>query len=206
MLVVTGSEEFYLLGIDLCLFHLHVLTLCTLIRGIFSHKTHAAEHLGETIGTEDEHQFALEGLVTMHITHRFHVFLLALIQLFLQNSQVSIEHLNLDIQRGKVFANGIYGTAFLGYLGIENHQVLKPFLDIKLIRTQLPLLLLDLLLYLLTLALQTLHGDRLSRRLPGGSRLLFRSLLSRLLLDNSRSSLALSGTPLLGIRTQGKSQ
>ena len=159
MLVVTGSEELYLLGIDLCLFHLHVLTLCTLIRGIFSHKTHTAEHLGETTGTEDEHQFALEGLVTMHITHRFDILLLTILQLRLQDTQLGIEHLYLHVQRGEVFADGIYRTALMGNLRIKHHQVLQTFLDIKLIRPQLLFLLLDLLLDDLTLVLQTLDRD-----------------------------------------------
>ena len=137
----------------------------------------------------------------MHIPHGFHVFLLAVLQLSLQDTQFRIKHFNLNIQRGEVFTDGIYGTTLIGNLRIEHHQVLQPLLDIPLIGTQFLLLLLDLLLNLLTLTLQTLHGDRL-----GGGFLLSRSrLLDRFLLgDNSGLRLPSLGRTLLGIRTQSK--
>ena len=97
-LVITGGKKFHLLSIHLSLFHLHVLTLRALIGSILPHKTHTAEHLGKTAGTEDEHQFALKRLITVHITHRLDIFLLTVLQFRFQDINLCIEHFYLNIQ------------------------------------------------------------------------------------------------------------
>ena len=63
--------------------------------------------------------------------------------------------------------DSVYSTTLAGNLRIQNHKVLQTFLDVLLRARQTSLLLLDLLLNLLALFLQGLHGGRLFDRLVG---------------------------------------
>ena len=110
-------------------------------------------------------------------------------------------HFDFLIKISDVVTDCIDGTALAGNLCIQNHQVLQALLDILLGIGQTALLLLDLLLYLFALLLQSLYRGRLFGRLgalgrllgfgffPGGSGLLSRRL-----------------TTLLSLRCQGKTQ
>ena len=80
--------ELRVLVIQLALLDFYLLALCTLIRGILAHKTHAAVSLRQALGAEDEHEAVLNGPVLGHIAHRLHILLLALIELLLQVAEL----------------------------------------------------------------------------------------------------------------------
>ena len=123
----------------------------------------------------------------MQIAHRLDVALLALVQLLLQVVELHTEALYRHVDGIDVTTNGIDGATLVCYLMIDDHEVLQTLLHVYLIGAQTVLLLLDLLLNLLTLVLQSLYRGRLDRRLrrrfPLGSRLTFMhdGLLRRLL-------------------------
>ena len=94
----------------------------------------------------------------MHVTHRLDIIALSFVQFILQLFQLGHQHLYLHIEMSDVFANGINGATLAFNLGIEHHQILQALLNILLVVTEKGFLLLDFLLYLLSLILQRLHG------------------------------------------------
>ena len=93
--------------------------------------------------------------VAMHIAHRLDVFLLTVVELFLQGVQLLIELNDIPFQLMDIAANGVDGLTLVGNFGIQHHQILQTPFHIPLVRTQTTLLLTDVLLNLLTLVLQT---------------------------------------------------
>ena len=97
-------------------------------------------------------------------------------------------------------SDGVYGAPFALYLGIDNHEVLQASLHVLLVVAQSSLLLLDLLLYLLSLVLQRLHGGLF------GAFLACFALVSAFLGHCGLLCRWLLGTFLLCIGSQGKGQ
>ena len=93
----------------------------------------------------------------MHIAKRLQIVLLTLVESLLQHRHLNVQGVDITTQHADVVTNGVNGAAFVGNLGIDNLQVLKPLLHILAVGLQLALLLLNLLLQLLTLILKTLH-------------------------------------------------
>ena len=67
VLLAFGLGQF-LFGLGhVLLHHLDSLALYALIAGIFAHEAHAAVHLCEVLGAEDEHEAVLYGTVAVHV-------------------------------------------------------------------------------------------------------------------------------------------
>ena len=76
--------------------------------------------------------------------------------------------MDIPVEAGNVLTDRIDGLAFVGYLVVDNHQVLQTFLDVALVGLQLTFLFLDLFTHLSLLRLQRLHrrgGSFLGRSL-----------------------------------------
>ena len=93
----------------------------------------------------------------MHVTHRLHIVLLTFVQLCLQQIQLSTQALYLYIKVRDVMANGINGATLALNLSIDNHQILQTLAHVFLVGTEQLLLLLNFLLNLLALILQSLY-------------------------------------------------
>ena len=93
-----------------------------------------------------------------HEAHRLDVFCLALGQLFLERLELGVEQVDVAVDVGDVGLDAFYLLLAVVNLVVDDHEVFKPFLHVGLIGTQGFLLLLDVLLYLRPLALQSLDG------------------------------------------------
>ena len=156
LVLLCGSQFGMFLG-DFGLFALDHFALCALVVGIFAHKTQATEHLGKVFSTENEHQLVLNGTVVVHIAHGLDKLVLAVVKLRLQHIQLVVQLSDVAVEAVYVVADCVYGAAFVGYLGIDDHQVLQTLLHVALIGAQFRFLFFDVALYLLALVLQTLY-------------------------------------------------
>ena len=93
----------------------------------------------------------------MHISNRLDITLLSLLQFLLQVLHLGFQRLDITIQPVDVVTYGVYRLALVGYLVIDNQQVLQSLLNIALVGLKLPLLLLYLLAHLLLLVLQAVN-------------------------------------------------
>ena len=171
----------------------HRLTLSTLIDGILTHKTHTTVHLREILRTEDEHKLIMYSSIAMHVSHRFLESVLTVSQFPLEITQLKTQCLDVTIEGYDITTDSIDSLTFIADFRIDNHQILKPGLNILLILTESTLLLLHLLLQLLTLILEPLNSN--SRLL--GLCLFCLLLLYRLFLTRRLRS-SLFSRPLLG--------
>ena len=139
-------------------------------------------------------------MVAVHIAQRLDIPLLADGQLFFQTVNLQAESGNLRVKVSNVVADGVDGATLASNLGVDHHEVLQPFLDVVLRRSQPALLFFDILLQLFALFLQVLDGSSLR----SGSALLLRLLSSRALLDGGGTLRFLFA--LLGKRRFGHEQ
>ena len=142
----------------LLLFGLNQFALCLLIRGIFAHETHAAIHLCQVFGRENEHHLLLHRTMARHITHRTDVFCLAVCQLLFECSQLRVQYADVSFNVLDVFLNAIDVLLAFANLAVDNHQLLQPLLYVGLIGFKGGLLLLNFFLYSLPLPLQALDN------------------------------------------------
>ena len=151
--MLLGIGNLLELTVHLLFFCLHTLALYTLIGSILPHKAYTAYHLRQVVGTEDKHQLVLRRTIAMHIAHRLHIILLVLLKFCLQQVELCEQQLYLHIERRDIMLDSVNGTTLALYLAIQNHQVVQTLLHVLLVIVQPTLLLLNLLLYLLTLLL-----------------------------------------------------
>ena len=150
--------QLYMLFFHLRLLGFQAFPLCALIGGIVAHKLKATVHLCKVFRREDKHDFVLYGVTARHVGHRLDVLLFALRQLRLQRLQLRLDDIYIPIQMMDVGLNAV--DIFLSIVNrrVENHQILQPFLHIRLVGTQRSFLLLNLLLNLTALTFQSFDG------------------------------------------------
>ena len=92
--------------------------------------------------------------VAVHVPHRLHKLLLAVVELCLQRVQLLAHVAYACVQLAYVAANGVDALALVGNLRVDYHQVLQPLLHVALVVAQLLLLRFYLFLYLRALVAQ----------------------------------------------------
>ena len=91
----------------------------------------------------------------MHIVHRLHIFLLAVVKFFPQFHELVIEHTDITIEHIYIATDSVDRLTFVSNLCIDDHKVLKALFNVAFIVAQLFLLHSNLLLKLLTLIFQS---------------------------------------------------
>ena len=156
VLVPSHSLQFLVFVLYLALLGLHHLTLRALIGRIFAYKSQTAVHLGEVLCTEDKHQLILYGAVARHISHRLYILSLAVLKLLFERGELIFQHAYVAVYMRDIFLYVFNRLLSLVDFAVYHHQIVEPFLNIGLIGTQKPLLLLNLALYACTLSAQSL--------------------------------------------------
>ena len=157
--VAAGLVQFVNLLPHLFALLLHGLALCPLVDSVFTDKAQTTVHLGEVMGTEDEHQTVLEIPVPVHVAQRVHEALLTGVEFLFQYLDVLVQFVDVALQFTDIISDGVNGLALVVDLVIDHHQVLESLLDVALVFHEFPFLLLDILLNSLAFVLQALHRD-----------------------------------------------
>ena len=147
-----------LLG-HLLLLGLYRLALCLLIGRILTYERQAAIHLRKVLGAEDKHELVLHRVMTGHIAHRTDILVLSVLQLLFKGFELSIEQADIAIDVVDILLYTIDVLLSLVDFAIKHHEVLQTFLHVGLIAAESSLLLLDFLLYVGTLSLQSSNGS-----------------------------------------------
>ena len=149
--------ELLLLLVHLLLLGFHHFALRFLPRSVFAHEAQTAVHLGEALRREDEHEAVLHGVLSRYVAHRLHVLRLALLQLLLQCGELGVEQSDVAVEVRDVALYAVDVLLVTVDFAVEYKQVVEALLHVGSVGAQSRLLLLYLLLYARTLALQSAY-------------------------------------------------
>ena len=104
--------------------------MCLLEGGVLLHVAHAAHHLGEIVGREDEHELVLHRAVLAHIDHCLGIALLLDLEFLLQLDDLGVEGVDGGIERHDVAVEAVDGLLLPAYLMVKHQHAVKTCLDI----------------------------------------------------------------------------
>ena len=73
---------------------------------------------------ENEHQLRLDVPIAMHVAHRLHVTLLALLKFCLKGVELVVENVDIPVESGDVLSDGVYGATLVCNLIVDDQEVL----------------------------------------------------------------------------------